>query len=129
MSDRPISSPRELRDELERLGERAGDAAFLESHAGEADLSVTDDDSQFEPVDFIAEMMSGAYPHGARVEIYGYQFYNRSIDENVWSVHSGDGEQVVAGLNLAAFRTASEVETFLLEEVHDPDRRERGEDE
>jgi hypothetical protein len=127
VSDRPISSPRELRDELERLGERAGDAAFLESHAGEADLSVTDDDSQFEPVDFIAEMMSGGYPHGAQVEIYGYEFCNQSIEENVWSVHSGDGERVIAGLNLAAFRTASEVETFLLEEVHD--RRERSEDE
>lgn len=127
MSGRPISSPRELRDELERLGERAGDAAFLESHADEADLSVTDDDSQFEPVDFVAEMMSGAYPPGTRVEIYGYEFYNQSIEKNVWSVHSGDGEQMVAGLNLAAFRTASEVETFLLEEVHD--RRERSEDE
>ena len=127
MSNRPISSPRELRDELERLGERAGDAAFLETHADEASVSVPDDDSQFEPVDIIAEMMSGAYPHGARVEIYGYQFYNRSINENVWSVYADDGEQMVAGLNLAAFRTASEVETFLLEEVHD--RRERSENE
>jgi hypothetical protein len=120
VADEPITSVRELREELDAVVGRTRDAPFLVDRSEEPARVAPDDDEPWRVTDIISEMMAGAYTHGTSVELYGYSFWNACGEHgNVWIVYAPDGEQVVDGLNLGAFRTASEIETFLLEEVHD----------
>ena len=118
MSDRPISSSRELREELEAVADRTFDGPLTRDSCDEPTHSVPNDDGPWSVADVLAEMMAGAYPHGARVDIFGYQLYNSTLDEgmsNVWTVHPPDGGRAIDVLNLDNFATASEIETYLLE--------------
>lgn len=70
--------------------------------------------------------MAGVYAHGARVDVHGYHCYNTSVTEelpNVWTVHPpGDGRAVDA-VNLGAFKSAAEIEAYLLDLAERRERR------
>ena len=118
-----IRTVSELREELKAVVTRARDAPFLVERTEEPARSVPNDDEPWTATELISSMMAGAYPHGVSLEIHGHDFRNFCGEHgNIWTVYAPDGEPVVDGLNLGAFRTASEVERFLLEEVHDPER-------
>ena len=83
------------------------------------------DDEGLADIDALSQHYQGKpYPDRDRprvsavIEIDGYQFRNNRVEgDNVWQIYSPDGGMVTPALNLTAFRTAEEVETFLLEEV------------
>lgn len=130
----PITSSDELREELGFVLDRVQEHSFLHGRTDDPDdpvQSVPNDDEDWNltATDLIAEMMAGAYPHGVVVEIHGYQLRNRRVEgDNVWEVYAPDGGLVIFALNLGAFRTASEVETYLLEGPHTHKGRGAGRD-
>ena len=90
MSERTISSSRELREELEAVVNRTHDGPLTRDSRDEPTHSVPTDEGQLSVADVLGEMMSGAYPHGARVDVFGYRCYNSTLDEtmpNVWAIH------------------------------------------
>ena len=118
MSDRTISSSRELREELEAVADRTRDGPLTRDSRDEPTHSVPNDDEPWSVADVLGEMMSGAYAHGERVDLFGYRCYNSTAGDefaNVWTVHPPDDGRAIDALNLDNFATASEVETYLLE--------------
>ena len=118
MSD-AITSPRELHDELAAVVDRSRVGGLDRHRRDEPAQSAPDDDEPWSVADILAEMMSGAYAHGARVDLFGYQCYNATIDEtaNVWTIHSPDGGRAIDAINLSALASAAEIENYLLDIV------------
>lgn len=81
------------------------------------------DELPYEPSDFLAEMLVGAYPDGVVLEYHGLQLYSRChYDEGVrmFDVHTEDGAYLET-LNLGAFRSVTEIQDTLDEIVgYDP---------
>lgn len=59
-------------------------------------------------IEFVAEMLAGAYAHGAEVEYFGYTLCMEGAETVLWKVYTDDGRFIEA-LNLSAFRTTTEV--------------------
>ena len=124
MSTDPITSPRDLQEELSAVAERAVVGGYDRSDPDGVHMSVPSDDG-WSVADVLAEMMAGGHAHGAWVEVYGYKLYNSTISNdlaNVWTVHPPDEAdecRAVDAINLDNFAAASEVETYLLEDVID----------
>lgn len=119
MSTKRITSPHELRDELADIAERAQvGGATEESHPDEATHSVPNEEVGYGPKEILAEMMAGAYSHGVCIEFYGLRLFNSSLDDgmpNVWTVYRPGESNGVDAVNVDNFRSASELETYLLE--------------
>lgn len=91
-----------------------------------ADVIAPREDSPYEPVEFLKQMFTGAYPSGVVLEYYGLQLVGQhpTDEASIWSVHTAD-DTYVETLNLEAFRTVSELEELLDEMVaYDPGDRE-----
>ena len=83
-------------------------------------VSVPDEDDPWSIHDVLSEMMAGWYSSGTCVEVHDYRLYNNAMDDekaNVWRVHSAKGGRAIDALNLDSFRSAGEVEAYLLREV------------
>ena len=118
MSDRPITSPQDLQEELSDVAERAVVGGYDRNDPDGVHISVPSDDEPWSVADVLSGMMAGQHAHGRCIEVYGYKLYNTTISDdlaNVWSVHPTDGGRAIDALNLDNFATASEVETYLLE--------------
>jgi hypothetical protein len=121
VSSEPITSERELREELDAVVDRAQERAFMRGSGDEPTESVPSEDEPWSTADVLGGMMAGTYAHGACVEVFGYRLNNSSIDgtmPNVWTVHppeNADGAAAIDALNLDQFATASAVEDYLLE--------------
>lgn len=75
----------------------------------------------YEPLDFLQEMMYGAYPVHTVLEYHGFQLYSQHLDDGtarVWDVYTAEGK-FIETLNLEAFRTVTELEETLDEIVAD----------
>ena len=118
MSDRTISSSRELREELEAVADRTRDGPLTRDSRDEPAYSVPNDDAQWSVADVLGGMMAGQHAHGTCIEVYGYELHNTTISDdlaNVWRVHPTDGGRAIDAINFDNFATASEIETYLLE--------------
>jgi hypothetical protein len=124
-----ITSPRELRDELAAVADRSRVGGPDRQRRDEPAQSAPDDDEPWSLADVLGEMMSGAYAHGVRVDLFGYQCFNSTIDEavNVWTIHPPDGGRAIDAINLSAFATAAEIESYLLD-LAEREERHRGDD-
>lgn len=80
-------------------------------------LVYPDEDAEWTSADILGELMSGAYDHGAWVQIYGVdlRFGGSSLLQNVWYMHPPDSDEPVEALNISTFRTASALEEYLKE--------------
>ena len=125
MSTDPITSPRDLQEELSEVAERAVVGGYDRNDSDGVHMSVPSDDEPWSVADVLSGMMAGQYGHGTCIEVYGYKLYNSTISDdlaNVWTVHPPDeaeGRRAVDAVNLDAFAAASELEAFLLENVID----------
>ena len=121
MSTDPITSPRDLQEELSEVAERAVVGGYDRNDPDGVHMSVPSDDEPWSVADVLSGMMAGQYGQGACIEVYGYELYNSTISDdlaNVWTVHPPDeaeDRRAVDAVNLDAFAAASEVETYLLE--------------
>ena len=80
-------------------------------------VSIPNEDNPWSVHDVLSEMMAGWYSSGVCVEVHGYRLYNNAMDEekaNVWRVHPSDGGRAIDALNLDSFRSAGEIEAYLL---------------
>jgi hypothetical protein len=117
MSDRPITSPQDLQEELSDVAERAVVGGYDRNDPDGVHMSVPSDDG-WSVADVLSGMMAGQHAHGTCIEVYGYKLYNTTISgdlANVWRVHPPDDGRAVDAINLDNFATASEIETYLLE--------------
>ena len=113
-----ITSPSELQEELTALAGRTVVGGYDRDRPDEAVHSVPNDDEPWSVADVLSGMMAGEYVHGVCVEVFGYRLFNCTVSDdfaNVWRVHPPDGGRAIDALNLDQFRTASEVENYLLE--------------
>ena len=121
MSTDPITSPRDLQEELSAVAERAVVGGYDRNDPDGVHMSVPSDDEPWSVVDVLSGMMVGQHAHGTCIEVYGYKLYNSTISDdlaNVWTVHPPDEAdecRAVDAINLDNFATASEIETYLLE--------------
>jgi len=119
-----IASQRELRTELEGVADRMRDGP-LAGDSRDGPAHSVPDDEPWSVADILGEMMSGAYAHGACVDLFGYHCYNATIDEaaNVWTIHPPDGGRAIDAVNLGAFGSAAEIESYLLDLAEREERR------
>ena len=100
----------------ERTSEKRRDGA-----ESRVNVSVPNEDDPWSVHDVLSEMMAGWYDSGVCIEVHDYRLYNNAMDDekaNVWRVHPSDGGRAIDALNLDSFRSASEIERCLLEEVN-----------
>ena len=87
------------------------------------DVIAPREDLPYRTSDFLREMLEGAYPDGVVLEYHGLKLFSRCHYENgvrVFDVYTAD-EEYIETVNLAAYRTVTEVEEFLKEIVaYDP---------
>ena len=92
-------------------------------------FSVPNDSDPWSVADRLAEMMAGVYAHNACVELYGYRLYNNTSGEeppNVWTIHPPEdvkNHRAIDAINLDRFKSAAEIEAYLLELAENQDRR------
>ena len=80
-------------------------------------VAVPNEDDPWSVHDVLSEMMAGWYSSGTCVEVHDYRLYNNAMSDekaNVWRVHPPDGGRAIDALNLDSFRSAGEIETYLL---------------
>jgi hypothetical protein len=72
--------------------------------------------------DRLGQLMGGAYQHNTWVRIYGLDLRLAGAPQtgNVWYVHPEGSRRPVDVVNVAAFRTASELLAFLRELSESP---------
>ena len=83
-------------------------------------VAVPNEDDPWSVHDVLSEIMARWYSSGVCVEVHDYRLYSNAIDDekaNVWRVHPFDGGRAIDALNLDSFRSAGEIETYLLREV------------
>jgi hypothetical protein len=123
-----ITSPRELRDELAAVADRSRVGGLDRQRRDEPAQSAPDEDEPWSVADILAEMMGGRYTHGARVDLFGYSCYNSTVSDelaNVWTIHRPDGGRAIDAINLGAFGSAAEIESYLLDIAEREERRGR----
>ena len=82
-------------------------------------VSVPNEDEPWSVHDVLSEMMAGWYSSGTCVEVHDYRLYNNAMGDekaNIWRVHPSDGGRAIDALNLDSFRSAGEIETYLLDD-------------
>ncbi|MDS0220879.1 hypothetical protein NDI54_05860 [Haloarcula sp. S1AR25-5A] len=92
----------------------------------EPTLTIAPPQDHWETVDHLRDMFQGAYPYGNVVAFHGLRLecQDGDIGPGVWEVYTAECAYVET-LNLAAFRTATELHDVLLDIVAcDPDDRE-----
>ncbi|MDS0284748.1 hypothetical protein [Haloarcula onubensis] len=85
-------------------------------------IAPRDDDVPYDAVDFLKEMFQESYLDGAVLEYHGLQLYSQHYEDGdpIWDVYTED-DAYIDTLNLAAFRTVTELQRFLDEIVaYDP---------
>lgn len=92
--------------------------------------SVANDDSPFSVAEIIGEMMADVYSHGMCFKVHGYECRLKGDGDdlrmpNVWTIHPPEGGRAIDAVNLSNFKTASEFETYLLEEIADREDEKR----
>ncbi|MFC7079165.1 hypothetical protein [Halorussus caseinilyticus] len=72
---------------------------------------------------YLERLFVGAYPPGTTLQYHDYELTHTS--EGVWSVHHRDDANPIDVLNVAAFRSATELQAYLDDLAnHAPDSRE-----
>ena len=97
----------------------SGEIGKERQNGGESKVSVSvpNEDDPWSVHDVLSEMMAGWYDSGVCVEVHDYRLYNSRMDNekaNVWRVHPPDGGRAIDALNLDSFRSADEIEAYLL---------------
>ena len=114
MSDE-TGSPRD--ESYSATTERAGSEERRNGAESKVSVSVPNEDDSWSVHDVLSEMMAGWYDSGVCVEMHDYRLYNNAMDDekaNVWRVHPPDAGRAIDALNLDSFRSAGEIEAYLV---------------